>query len=293
MVLEQLGGNVRHPAPVNQFNRLVYNETTKRFEKGLAWNHVHANSRGNVIDWDGYLCMATEGAVAIDAHTGGKTRSSPGQIHDAQSDRDGGIGVDDVEDAWRNLWGADLIVPADYSWADLISAVRARRHVVLGVDYRSVPDVWKGQLPGDFDHAVGIDDIRSNGDILVYDSLKTMPVWMPQSAMRDAAEDLAGRVRGNRGALFCGLTAARLQIGGTAPHYKATVTIPTALWNNATKRWVYNGANNVKPGVRLEVRGAVYKMDGTPCYPITSGSWSSKYAGYYVPTKNVKLSGQV
>lgn len=74
-----------------------------------------------------------------------------------------------------------------------------------------------------------------------------------------------------------------------APHYAATVTTATSLYNPTTGLWVFKGPNAIKVGTKLEVRSAQYVFDGVACYPITEGSWSTLYAKYYVPVKNVRL----
>lgn len=203
-------GHVRHPAPVNQFARLDRATPTSPYVKTTPWNHVHTNSNGALIDWDGLLCMAAEGAVLLDAHTDGAHHYSPGQIHDHQHDNLGGIGVNDVAVAALNLGGWGIPTPAEYNRYDVLNAVRARRHVAIGVDYRVVPYAYQLQHPGNFDHALGIDDIRdSDGWLLVYDSLGANPRWVPQSAVFPAAEALAMRVRGTKQSLFVGLSKAR------------------------------------------------------------------------------------
>lgn len=75
-------------------------------------------------------------------------------------------------------------------------------------------------------------------------------------------------------------------IGG-APHYTATVIVPTSLWNETTQRWVYNGVNKIKIGVKFDVRGATYTKGGVVCYPI---SGPAPYINYYLPRANVRLS---
>lgn len=286
-----MADNVRHPAPVNQFNRLDYDEVARKYYKTTRWNHSHRNAAGVLTNWDSLLCMATEGAVAIDAHTGGRLRSTPGAIHDHQDDQMGGIGVDDVAVAWKRLWGADLIVPSDYDWADVMTAVRARRHVIVGVDYEDVPYEYQEQKGGTFDHALGVDDVRSDGSILRYDSLGANPRWVPQSAVRAGAESLALRVRGTRSRLFVALTAVRPKLNAPAPTYWATVIHATNLWNEETDVWVYNGANALTTIAGLQVRGAIYTKDGVKCYPVQA---PAKFAGhYFIPVANVKLGGRV
>lgn len=204
---------VHHPAPINQFYRLDYDEVHKTYVKTTRWNNVV-----NGHNFDAENCMAAAGAVALDAHTGGRKRTSPAGIRNYQDDFSGGIGVDDVQDAWWRHFGETLYVPSGQSFSEVVAAVKARRHAVIGVVYNVMPDAYQAQLPGNFDHALNIDDVQSDGDLLVYDSLRTKPIWMPQSAVRAAAESLALRARGTAGSLFVGYTAVRPLIKPVAYH---------------------------------------------------------------------------
>ena len=76
-------------------------------------------------------------------------------------------------------------------------------------------------------------------------------------------------------------------------HFEGVVTRATPLWNDATKRWVYNGPNAIKVGTKLELRGKQFPKGGVITYPVTCGPWACNYAGYYVPVKNVKLGDKV
>jgi hypothetical protein len=281
---------IYHPQPINQFNRLVYDPNVlAAHTKGTAWNDVIAGH-----DFDSENCMASEGAVALDAHTGGAIRTSPTVIRQYGGDYSGGMGVDDVDKAWNDHFNRDLLTPADYSWADVIAAVKARRHVIIGVNYSDVPYTYQVQKGGRFDHAIGIDDFRStDGYVLRYDSLDVKALWVPQSAYKAAAEALAKRVRGTTGSLFVGLTAVRplLTSSGTGTiHYSATVVHPTSLWNDSTKRWVYKGTNQLTKIDGLIVRAARVLKGGQWCYGV---SQPNQYAGYYIPTANVKLIARV
>lgn len=279
--------NIYHPAPVNQFYRLDKATPTSPWTKDTPWNHTHRNAAGNIIDWDGLLCMCAEGAVALDAHTQGRIRTSPGQVHDHQDDNSGGIGVDDVKTAWSRGWGQTLLTPADYDWNDLIYAVRVqRRHALLGVDYDYVAYDYQVQKTGSFDHAVGVDDFRaSDSRILRYDSLDTKAVWAPQSAYRAAAEALALRVRGSKGRLFVALTASRPLLSGTEK-YRVKITGYTPL---------YVAPNGAKAGA---VTSASYlctrsKVSGLWWYRIVSaasGAGTSLAGRYFKPNRYTEVT---
>lgn len=199
--------HVRGPAPINQFYRLDRDTPTSPWRKTTRWNHTHPNAKGIVTAWDGLLCMAGEGAVALDAHTGGTTRSTPGSIHDRQGDQLGGIGVDDVAAAFRT-YGQTLLIPDKVSRYDLGDLIDERRHCAVAIDYRELPYADRVQKPGLFDHAIGFDD-RSGDQLFRNDTLDTDGRWRNLAGYLHAAEALALRIRGTKGSLFVGVTRIR------------------------------------------------------------------------------------
>lgn len=192
---------VRRPAPLNQFYRLDYDEVRKVWFKTTRWGTIY----------DSTNCMAAQGAIAIDAHTGGRIRSTPPMIRANQFDKSGGIGVDDVADAWRKLWGETFWTPAGFNFADTINAVKAGRYVVVAMDYGQISELHKCQAFGTFGHAMGLDHIRSDGQIGYFDSLCTDLRYMPQYQMRRAMEKTARDSGRNIENLFVGLTRVRAQ----------------------------------------------------------------------------------
>lgn len=198
--------HVRHPSPVNQFYRLEFDELTRKYVKRSRWNHTHVIN-GIVRNYDGVLCMAAGGAVALDAHTGGGIRTSPGVIHDRQSDRSGGIGVDDVAKAWASF-GHTFLTPDYCDRYGVVDLIQELRHVEIGVDYRKVPYDLQVQKGGQFDHAISLDDI-SGSQVFRYDSLDVAGRWTLLEPYLVAAEALALRVRGTKKRLFVGVTKVR------------------------------------------------------------------------------------
>lgn len=262
--------NIYHPTPVNQFYRLDRDTPTSPLVKTTPWDHKHNNVHGQYIDWDGLLCMCGEGAVALDAHTQGRIRVSPGAIHDKQFDNEGGIGVDDVKVAWQRGWNQFLLTPDDYDWNDLVYAVKVEfRHALLGVDYDHVAYDYQVQKTGSFDHAIGIDDFRvSDSRILRYDTLDTKAVWAPQSAYRYGAEALAIRVRGTRSKLFVALTARRPLLS-SIPRYKVVID-----GNTTTRRTpLYLTPNGTRAGAISDASYIVTrsKVGGLWWFQIVSG----------------------
>ncbi len=210
-------GMTNYPAPVNQFNRLIYvsgSEATGTYRLGSRWNNIH-----NGQSYDSRNCSAAIGAVAIDAHTGGKIKSSPNAIRNNQYDWSGGIGLDDVNVAWARLWpGNQLILPSSHSWADTLASVRENRFVAIQGDNDQM-GVYSCQSGGNFDHAYGLAGYRaSDGRVLLYDPLCHHARWVPQYPIRAAAEKLARAQRGTSSRLFVGLTRVM------PPPYDAGVT---------------------------------------------------------------------
>lgn len=194
------------PDPINQFNRLVHvsgASGTGSYALGSRWNNMH-----NGQNYDGRNCTAAVGAIAIDAHTGGKYTSNPAQIRNHQTDWAGGIGLDDVNVAWGRLWpGNQLLLPSSADWTDVIQWLKDRRFVAIQGDYDQVPYAYQCQKGGTFDHAFGLGGFRaSDARVLLYDPLCKHAVWVPQYVIRVAAEKLALVQRGSKGRLFVGLT---------------------------------------------------------------------------------------
>jgi hypothetical protein len=209
--------SVNYPRPINQFNRLIYvsgSEATGSYSLGSRWNNVHNGS-----NYDGRNCTAAIGAVAIDAHTGGKITSNPAVIRNHQYDWSGGIGLDDVNVAWKNLWPGNALDLSGRDWADVLAALKENRFVAIQGDYDQIPYAYQCQKGGTFDHAFGLGGWRaSDGMVLLYDPLCKHAVWVPQYVIRGSAEKLALAQRGTKSRLFAGVTHVM------PPPYDAGVT---------------------------------------------------------------------
>lgn len=257
--------HVRHPRPLNQFYRLDRDTPTSPWVKTTRWNHTHAQATGSVINWDGYLCMAAAGAVALDAHTAGRYQFSAGQIHDRQNDMMGGIGVDDVKTAWA-AFGQVFITPDGFDRTELVRVLRARVHVVIGVDYSALPLELRVQKPGLFDHAINLDDIDGS-QTYRYDSLDTVGRWKPLEPYLDAAEALALRVRRTKASLFVGLTKQRAALN-SLDTYRVVID-----GNTTTRRTpLYHTPNGARAGAISEASYIVsrHKVDGLWWFQIIS-----------------------
>jgi hypothetical protein len=279
--------NVHRPAPVNQFYRLEYDETTGHYRKVAPWNTPDFTSHDP--DTDDVNCMVAEGVVALDAHSNGQIVTTPSVIRNHQDDHVGGIGVTDVAVAWERAFHRFLMTPDNFDWADTLYAVKQRRHVAIGVDYTHFP--YALQTPHDFDHALGIDDYRaSDGAILVFDSLGTGPRWLPQAGVRAAAQELAIRARGSAGRLFVGITASRPYLQPAL-----TVRIHPDVGETYQKFGVYTVANGRVQSVDVRrTKGFSASADSLDLYPwpghsrqslvrVTSGFLK----GFYVRSSHV------
>lgn len=194
-----------YPDPINQFNRLVYvsgTPPTGSYVLGSRWNNMH-----NGQNWDGRNCSAASGAVLIDAHTGGRIKSNPVQIRNHQSDWSGGIGWDDVNEAWADLWPGNQLILPNADWADVIAALKEGRAVGVQYDYDQVQYGYQCQKGGTFDHAGVLAGFRaSDARVLYYDPLCRHATWVPQYVVRTGAEKLALAQRGTKSKLFVALT---------------------------------------------------------------------------------------
>ena len=199
------------PDMMNQFYRLTHvsgPKGTGYYTAGDNWDNYHRNpSTGRLEDYDSRNCTATMGAVLRDAHTGGISRSSPVQIRNHQGDWAGGIGWDDVNDAWWDIWGERLTIPSAADWYDVLAWLKQGRHVGIQGDYDQVPYAYQAQKGGTFDHAFSLGGYNpSNGQVLLFDPLARKAQWVPQYAIRPAAEKLALAQRGTRSRLFVMIT---------------------------------------------------------------------------------------
>jgi hypothetical protein len=219
------------PAPINQFSRLIFQsgtEPTGNYTLGSRWNNIHNGS-----NYDGRNCTAAMGAVSVDAATGGRITSNPAQIRNHQNDWSGGIGWDDVNVALDNLGYPKLVLPTNFDWYDTLAAVKEGRFVGIQGDNDQVPYEYQCQKGGTFDHAYGLAGWRaSDSRVLRYDPLCGRASWVPQSAIRGAAEKLALVQRGTRSRLFVGLTKVM------PPPYIAGVTYRYGGEPKSRGRWL-------------------------------------------------------
>lgn len=227
---------VYYPAPINQFNRLVRvsgSQPTGSYVFGDPWNNIH-----NGIDWDSRNCTAAIGAVLRDAWTGGKQKSSPNAIRNHQNDWSGGIGWDDVNVAWWDLYGERFTIPPSADWYDVLNWLKQGKFVGIQGDYDAVPYDYKIQKNGTFDHAFGLGGYRySDARVLLYDPLGKNARWVPQYVIRPAAEKLALAQRGTRSRLFIALSRTVPQVVTPTTGYK--VSIRPAAGDSYKNFWTY------------------------------------------------------
>lgn len=290
--------HVAHPGPINQFYRLDKASPTSPWVKTTPWNHTHRDANGVMRDWDGYLCMAAGGGVLADASTGGRVRYSPGQVHDAQNDNLGGIGVDDVKLALKRLGGIDVFIPANTSFDDMVARVHLeRRHALFGVDYRHIPYSVQLQHPGNFDHAMNLDDVDGQWG-LFYDSLGTHPIWRLLSDVKPGAEALALRERGTRGSLFASFSPSRPALSTG----KFEVVLPSIFFIYDVRGYTVGTGGGQVIGRRHSYRrgaGSPVPVTPPPSRSTTSGIYPSRrlvqitkgiYANRYIAASYAHLA---
>ena len=274
------------PRPLNQFNRLVYvsgNRATGTYALGSAWNNIRYNR-----DWDSANCTAAVGAMAVDASTGGARRTGPPDIRNAQNDWSGGIGLDDVNVAIGKLFPGHQLTLSRYGaymdWADVLYRLKQGRFVAIQGDYDQVPYNYQAQKGGTFDHAFGLGGYRtSDGRVLYYDPLARHGVWVPQYAIRPAAEKLALVQRGDRHKLFAGYTRVMPTILPPTTTYRVSVRAGD-VWSYRLSSGVIVGRSSFTTGGFSASCTAprIYSARGLPSarytlVRLTSGSRSGKY----------------
>jgi len=255
---------------------------------------------------DGYICTLESGAMGLDVVSGGKINVWGGNLipYCGRSKSDiiaHGTNLYNVKKAWAH-WGQDkhYEIRAGLTWYSLLNDLKAGYWVELQGDYDQFSLASRCQDSFRGPHAIilGPEFTASGTYILSGDPLCKTFKYLPAKQLRAYAEKL-GKQNWSpwRGQIFY----ARFKPAAgvvVAAHYSAAVSLPTSLWNDGTKKWVYNNPagpadNRVKVGTRLEVRPVHFAKGGVDCYPITSGTFSKNYAGYYVPVKNVKLGRRV
>ena len=278
------------PDPINQFNRLARvsgPKGTGSYVFGDPWNNVHENPQtGKIEDYDGRNCTAAVGATLRDSHTMGKSRSNPSQIRNHQNDFAGGIGWDDVNTAWRDIWNEELGFPQFFDWLDVLTALREHRDVGIQGDHGLVPWQYQTQKGGNFDHAFSLHGYRSSdGRVLFWDPLAKHLVWVPQYAIRPAAEKLALEQRGSKGRLFVAYT--RVLSTPTAPVIHGWVAsvhpighLPTrTYWQyvlSGDGRFIVDRISRETGGFSAECTAPIYR----PVHPAAKGKKGMDKAGY-------------
>lgn len=233
------------PDAMNQFFRLTRvsgPKGTGYYVPGSNWDNMHINpATGRLEDYDNRNCTATEAAVMVDAESLGHKHTTPVQIRNHQSDFRGGIGWDDVNEAYRDIFGPGSIMwtPGDFDWGDVIEALRHKRPVGIAVDYDAVPYQYQEQKGGTFDHAMSLHGFRSSDSrILRHDPLGRGMEWVPQNAVRPAAEKIALAQRGTRSRLFV-MVAQPAVIGTTLPSTGYRVAVHPEPPATSRRYWRY------------------------------------------------------
>lgn len=237
-------------------------------------------------------CTPTTGANGANASTGGRVDLTGAQVHalippeQETNPHVPGWSLVDLDRAMEKLV---VSVPFERrsgrGWPAVVAALEAGLYVALQGDS---DQFGNGTCSGVFDgdHCIGVDPatrtVNGQRQWWVNDPICPDGRWEDEATLRRYATKLTPSV------LF-GVFTNPVPRVVAAPHFAATVTTPTNLWNGATSHWVYNGRNNIKVGTRLVIRGAKYVKGGVSCYPIVGPA----YAGYWVPVAHVKVGTKV
>ncbi len=250
----------------------------------------------------GFNCTCATEAMWLYRASGGKTHTTSCRVREATGDRSNGTYLGQMEQVSIALGITTGRVYRPALWELPTSLVSAKRYGFhLNLSYRPLAGTRYDSFRNRF---------RGNHDVYVSGPGSTSGTWrvgdpgangryagcpngyqdIPVSLLKRAAGelDLGGHMLGFGKAY---IYATPPDPSTSSPKYKATVIKATALWNDSTKKWVYNGANNIKVNTPLVVRGATYSKGGVVCYPVDASS--PNYPGYYVPKANVKLGARV
>jgi len=254
---------------------------------------------------DPYLCTMESGAMGLDVLTGGKINVWGGQLvpycgRSPALIKQKGTNLHNVDNAWAH-WGKNLDIRTGHTWLEALQDLNNGYWLIMQGDYDQFTFATKCQDSFFGDHAVivGPEHLKDFAT-LAGDPLCRNFIYIPRLQLQHYTQKLGRRVymqlygRWSGQIFYARIRPAAGPAPTVSPHYSSVVTIATSLWNDGTDKWVYNNPagptdNRVKVGTKLEVRSARYVKGGVSCYPVTSGTYSKNYAGYYVPAEHVRL----
>jgi len=255
----------------------------------------------------GSNCNCAAEAMWLYRATAGKIHLTSCAVRQRTGDRSGGTNLNQMEQVSISLGVTGGRRYQPIQWTTLESLIRTGRYGVnLSIHYSVIAPTKHDCFDNGFfgNHAYYVSGMGTvAGTFRVGDpgadgrrsGIPSGYQDIPISLVRTAAGKLNLATSGYR-ALGLGLAYAYITPPDPLPpvnHEKAVVIKTTQLWNDQTKRWVYNGPNAIKVGTLLEVRGRQFVKDGQATYPVTCGTYACNYPGYYVPVKAVKLGGNV
>ncbi len=250
---------------------------------------------GDPTTWlDSHICTLECGAMGLDIISGGRIDVWGGNLvpYCGRSTAlivQRGTNLSNVAQAWKH-WGKTLENRTGYTWANVLSDIRAGYWVILQGDYDQFSLSVRCQDSFLGDHAILVGpESTSNEEYLSADPLCRDFKYIPADQLRNYSQKLARRIYTNAGRRWYGqLFYARIKPAVVSAHYKATVTNQTQLWNETTDQWVYK----LTVGTVLIVRPKQFTKNGVACYAV-SGPKPYHTGEYYVPVKNVKLGAPV
>jgi hypothetical protein len=108
-----------------------------------------------------------------------------------------GITLQQADIAVHRVAGLDMVIPSGWTWANVLSHLRACKGLVVDGWYAEIPRAYRYQQGDDFAHAMFISHYSSTSGMRVWDPLNPDTTawgrWMPAPVIRDFLEELSRR----------------------------------------------------------------------------------------------------
>lgn len=256
---------------------------------------------------DSYICTMESGAMALDAHTGGKYQVWGGQLipYCGRSYYDivrRGTNLYNVKKAWEH-WGQTFTVKNGNVWANLRSDLALGKWVILQGDYDQFSLATRCQDRFLGNHAIILGPKRdAYGRILTGDPLCKTFRYVSESELRRYAEDLgrqtwtAAGVRWT-GQILYGVTKS-VFTGTAVPSIRYTVSVHPTPPAKSKAFFVYSVSGDIITG-RVEAHTGGFTADAIGDYrkwwpsqrryivlvKLTEGSRKGQYVSKTIATK--------
>lgn len=182
------------------------------------------------LDW--YNCTMSSGAMALDFHTQGKEQVWGGTLRTLSGDTSGGTNIDNLQTAVGKLGGYKFEDHRGEPWANVVTALKAGKGVILQGDYDVFTGMSTCQSSFDGDHAIYLNpEFNSTKTaVLVGDPLCKTWKYIPLTTLRAYTEKLSLRVVKTTSKLYFATTRAWPETAGGVvdimPTFKVVTTLP-------------------------------------------------------------------